>query len=56
MTTETIELIRTQTRGGLADEDMASHQHTQLWTTDGRLVVELCDYSECDTLEPPEGF
>ena len=55
MTTELIELIRTTTRAGFNDDDVPIHEHTQLYTTDGRLVVELCDSTECETLEPPEG-
>jgi len=56
MNTQLIELIRTETHAGTADDSMPFHMHTQLWTTDGTLVVELCQLNECDTLEPPEGF
>jgi len=54
MTTETIELIRTTERVGFNIDGVPIHRHTQLYTFDGDLVVELCDCTECDTLEPPE--
>lgn len=54
--TELIELIQTTERYGFTEEEMPIHEHTQLYTKDGRLVVELCDLKECETLEPPERF
>ena len=54
MTTETIELIRTTERYGFNMDGVPIHRHTQLYTFDGGLVVELCDCEECDTLELPE--
>lgn len=54
--TELMEIIVTHHRVGFNDPNMAIHRHQQLYTTDGKLVVELCDFDECETLEPPEGF
>lgn len=55
MRTRLIELIRTERRVGFHDNDMVVHRHIQLFTPDGELVVELCAYDGCDTVEPQEG-
>jgi len=52
--TQLKEFIVTERRAGLNEENMAIHRHTEIYTKNGELVVELCGYENCDTLEPPE--
>lgn len=54
--TELIELIRTTEKVGTGEQHDPVHRHTQLWTTDGMLVVEMCDQTGCEALDPPEGW
>lgn len=53
--TQEIALIKTEKRDAGSNETVY-HNHIQLWTPDGDLVVELCDVNECSTLEPPEDW
>lgn len=54
--THTMEVIKTTTRTGFADDDRPIHRHTQLYTLDGTLIVELCDSPECETLDLPAAW